>query len=104
MIILDMEGRLVAGTGVEILHDVIDELLAEGWKKILLNLTEVRRIDSSGVGEVVASSRLAAGLGATLKVLQGDGRVRHVLHISHVLPLLDVRESEAEALAAFADA
>jgi len=102
VVVVDLEGRLVAGPGEELLRDVMNELLAEGWKKILLNLSSVDRIDSAGVGELVAGTRLAMRFDSRVKVLQGGDRVRHVLHVSHVLPLLDTYDDEATALAAFA--
>ena len=36
VVIVDLSGKLSAGLGDQILHDTIDELLAENWKKILL--------------------------------------------------------------------
>ena len=59
VILVDLEGRLVAGVGDQILRDVMNELIAEGWQKILLNLSGVSWIDSSGIGELVAGIRLA---------------------------------------------
>src|SRR5262245_49670564 len=41
VVIVDLQGRLLAGVGDEILRNVVNELLAEGWKKILLNLSGV---------------------------------------------------------------
>ena len=41
VIIVDLEGRLVMGVGDELLRDVMNELVAEDWKKILLNLRPV---------------------------------------------------------------
>ena len=102
-IIVDLRGRLVAGVGDELLRDVINELLAEGWKRILLNLTGVSRIDSSGIGELVASVKLAERFESSVKVLLTGGRVRDVLELSQLLPRLDVYEIEEEALAAFSD-
>ena len=55
VIIVDLEGRLVMGVGDELLREVMNELIAEDWKKILLNLRKVTIIDSSGIGEVVSS-------------------------------------------------
>ncbi len=101
VIVVDLKGRLVAGTGEELLHEVMNELLAEGWKQILLNLTEVPRIDSSGIGELVASVKLAKRMGTTVKVWLSGGRVRDVLELSRILPALDVYEEEKDALAAF---
>ncbi len=101
VIVVDFRGRLVAGTGEELLHEVMNELLAEGWKRILLNLTEVPRIDSSGIGELVASVKLAKRFGSTVKLWLSGGRVRDVLELSRILPALDVYEDEHDAIASF---
>jgi anti-anti-sigma regulatory factor len=43
---------------------VVNELVAENWKKILLNLSGVSSVDSAGVGELVASQTLREVRGA----------------------------------------
>jgi len=103
VIIVDFEGRLVAGTsGDELLREVMNELVAKDWRKILLNFTLVTHIDSAGVGELVASARLAERFGIVVKVVRGHERVYRVLDVGHILPILDVHDSENLALAAFA--
>jgi anti-sigma B factor antagonist len=101
VIIVDLEGRLVLGVGDEILRDVMNELLAEDWKKILLNLREVRIIDSSGIGEVVASWKLAERFGAAVKLLRPGPHIQRTLRLTQLLPLLEVFEDESTAVASF---
>ncbi len=101
VVIVDLQGKLVAGLGDEILRGVVNELLSEDWKKILLNLSDVTAIDSAGCGELVASLRTATHLGTSLKVLRLQDRVRKSLHLSRILPLLEVYEDEHAALADF---
>lgn len=100
--IVDLEGRLVAGVGDELLRDVVTELLAERWSKILVNLSGVSAIDSSGVGELVTSLKNCRNHGASLKIFSLHDRVRKPLHMSQILPLFEVYEEERAALAAFA--
>jgi anti-sigma B factor antagonist len=102
VIIVDMSGKLIGGIGDVMLREVMNEVIASGWKKILLNLSEVSSIDSAGVGELVASIKLADRFGSSVKTLRIGDRVRHVLQISKILPRLDVYEDEQEALKAFA--
>ncbi len=102
VIIIDLKGRLVMGVGDELLREVINELLAEGWTKILLNLGEVPVIDSSGLGEVVSGWKLTRHFGGSLKLLRPGDRVQYTLRLSQVLPLLEVFEDEDEAVASFA--
>ncbi|PWB71540.1 MAG: anti-sigma factor antagonist [Holophagae bacterium] len=101
VIIVDLDGRLVLGVGDEILRDVVNELLAEDWKKIVLNLRKVTIIDSSGIGEVVASWKLAKRFGASIKLLRPAPQIQRTLRLTQLLPLLEVFESEEEALASF---
>lgn len=101
VIIVDMEGRLVAGVGDQMLREVMDELIAEGWQKILLNLSGVAWIDSSGIGELVAGIRLAKRFNCSVKLLRAGDRVKHVLSLSRLLPLLEIYETEEEALDRF---
>jgi anti-sigma B factor antagonist len=101
VVIVDLNGKLSAGLGDQILHDTIDELLAENWKKILLNLSEVSFLDSAGLGELVAGLKTARNLGAALKILSVSERVHSTLYISRLLPVFEIFKDEGEALASF---
>ena len=101
VVIVDLEGRLVVGVGDQLLRDIMNELLAEGWQKVLINLSGVSWIDSSGIGELVAGIKLAKRFNCSVKLLRVGDRVKHILSLSQLLPLLAVYESEDEALAQF---
>jgi anti-sigma B factor antagonist len=104
IVILDLKGRLTAGLGDQILRESVDELLAEGWKRILLNLSEVSFLDSAGLGELVAGLKTAKRFGAELKLLNLGERVQSTLYMSRLLPVFEIYASEAEALAHFGKA
>jgi anti-sigma B factor antagonist len=101
VVILDLNGKLTAGLGDQILRESVDELLAEGWKKILVNLSGVSFLDSAGLGELVAALRTANRLGAQLKLLNMGERVHATFYMAKLLPVFEMYDSEAEALAQF---
>jgi anti-sigma B factor antagonist len=101
VIIVDLEGRLVMGVGDELLRDVMNELIAEDWKKILLNLRKVTIIDSSGIGEVVSGWKLGRRFGASVKLLRPAPQIQRTLRLTQLLPLLEVFDEETEAIASF---
>ena len=101
VIILDMEGRLTAGTGDRVLREAMNQLVADDWKKIVLNLSEVRKIDSAGIGELMASVKLARRFSCDARLLNVKGQVLQILELSQLLPLLNVYQNEKEALASF---
>ena len=102
VVILDLKGNLVRGVGDELLREAVDRLLAERSRKVLINLSDVSFVDSSGIGELVASKKVADQLGTSLKLMQLPERVKHTLKLSLILPLFETYSSEEEALAAFA--
>jgi anti-sigma B factor antagonist len=102
VVIVDFQGRLAVGVGDEILPQLIDQLLAEGNRKILLNLSEMDYIDSNGLGELVHSLKNARRHEADLRLLRPQARVKKTLTLTNLLPMFAVHETEAEALKAFA--
>lgn len=101
VVVVVLQGKLTAGLGDQILRDTIDELLASGWKRILLNLTKVSFVDSAGVGELVAGLRTAQRFGAAIKLVSEADRVQAALYVARLLPIFDVHPSEELALQAF---
>ncbi len=101
VVILDLQGKLVRGDGDELLREAMDQLLAERCRKVLINLSDISFLDSSGIGELVASKKVADQLGTALKLMQLPERVKHTLKLSLILPLFETFASEEEALAAF---
>lgn len=102
VVIVDLDGKLTMGLGDQILRDAIDELLAEGWKKIVLNMSQVSFMDSAGVGELVAGLRTAASFGARLKLVNASERAHSTLYVARLLPVFEIHRTEHEALADFA--
>ena len=102
VVIVDFQGRLAVGVGDEVLPHIINTLLDEGHKKILLNLSEMDYIDSNGLGELVQSLKTSKRHGASLRLLKPQDRVARTLRLTNLLPMFSVYESESDALKAFA--
>ena len=100
--ILDMSGRITLGEGSVILRDVIRDMVAQGNKKLLLNLGDVTYIDSSGIGELVSAFTAVRKEGGELKLLNLTKKVHDLLQITKLYTVFDVREDEATAIASFA--
>ena len=101
VIIVDLKGRLVMGTGDDLLREVMNELLAENWKKIVVNLKDVTIMDSSGIGELVSGWKIAKRFDAAVKLLRPQPQVKRTLLLTQLLPLLEVFDDETEAVSSF---
>ena len=77
------------------------KLVASGARKILLNLADLRQVDSSGVSTIVATYISLKRQGGELRILCPRGRVLEVLTLFHLLENISSFEDEAEALGSF---
>jgi anti-sigma B factor antagonist len=100
--VIDVSGRITLGEGSSTLRDALRGLVAQGQKKILLNLGEVSYIDSSGIGELVSGFTSVTNSGGELKLLNLTKRVKDLLQITKLYTVFDVHETEASAVRSFA--
>lgn len=101
--ILDLSGQLVMGNETLALSQHCEQLVQRQRTQLVINIQQVTFIDSSGVGELVAVLSCAKRAGGSLKILRPTEMVRRVLEISHVNRVLDIFDSEEEAIASFED-
>src|SRR5438045_9500408 len=94
--VLDMDGKITIGEGSVALRSAIRRLLEEGKKRILLNLSGVGYIDSSGIGELVSSYTAITNAGGQLKLLNLTQKLQDLLTITKLLTVFDVYETEAD--------
>ena len=99
--VLDVKGRIVLGDEIGDLRDAVRGLVAEGKKKIILNLADVDYIDSSGVGELVGCFTTVRNAGGELKLLKLSQKVQDVLYVTKLYTVFDIREDEFTAVKSF---
>ncbi|WP_408609922.1 STAS domain-containing protein [Candidatus Korobacter versatilis] len=99
--VIDLSGRITLGEGSVVLRDTIRDAVAQGNKKILLNLGDVTYIDSSGIGELVSGFTSVRNQGGELKLLNLTKKVHDLLQITKLYTVFDVKDDEATAIASF---
>jgi len=81
-------GKLVAGT-TEILQSEVRSLMPRS-KRIVLDLTDLGYMDSSGLGSIIGLYVSAKSAGGKLEVINLSQRVRELFSITNVLSLFEV--------------
>jgi len=100
--VLDISGKITLGEATKTMRHTISDLLENGGEKIVLNLTDVNYIDSSGIGELVRTYTTVTKEGKQLKLLNLTKKIRELLVITKLLTVFQVFESEQAAVASFA--
>lgn len=93
---LDLHGHRLEDLG-QILRGILDR----GGCRIVLDLDQVRFIDSAGLGELVAWKKRTLQLGGDVRLLRPRGRVREILELTALTRVFQTFEAEAEAVASF---
>jgi anti-sigma B factor antagonist len=100
--VLDLAGNIRLGEGNIELHNILRFLVEKGERKVLLNLAEVKYIDSSGLGELVAGYTTLQKNGGEMKLLHLTERVNELMVITKLLTVFEVFDNEQEAIGSFA--
>ena len=100
----ECNGRIVFGEESALLRDEVKQAVANGQKRIVLNLSEINYIDSGGLGTLVALHTTAHNAGGAIKLANLTRRVGDLLQVTKLLTVFEVHTSEYDALEAFRQA
>ena len=98
--LLEVSGSL---TSFEIgeLRDAISRLVKEGRKNIVLNLSRLQYLDSSGIGELAKAYVSVVKAGGQVKVVGLSSKVEEILKITQLYQVFPEFPSEEAALKSF---
>jgi anti-sigma B factor antagonist len=99
--IIKLEGKITIGAGDSQLREAITNAINQGHNKILLDMSGVTTIDSSGIGELVGSYTTVTNRGGKLKLLHLPAKVNDLLHVTQLITVFEVHEKEADAVKSF---
>lgn len=101
VVIVDTIGELRLGEGTNVVRTVVSGLIGEGYRNILLNLRDVRHIDSAGVGELMSCYTSVRNQGGQLKLMNLSKNVHNLLQITKLYTIFEVEDDEPTAVASF---
>jgi anti-sigma B factor antagonist len=99
--VLKLDGRIVLGEESNSLREKLKSLLAEGKKKIILNMANIKYIDSAGLGTLVAAHLSAKTQGASVRLCHLGNKFHEVLQMTKLLTVFEVYDTEAAAVSSF---
>ena len=99
--ILDLQGKLDAGGGAELLRDTVTSVVFQGDRKIVLNLAGVPAMDSSGLGELVRCSLIVQREKGAIRLVNLTSKITNLLTITKLLTVFETFDSEQAALGSF---
>ena len=103
---LTVQGRVVGNASLELRRELngwLAEIAEDEVPKVILNLSKVSMMDSSGLGVLVSSYTSVQKRNGRL-VLAGLGKgLQNLIAITKLTRVFDIYESEEEAVASFSE-
>lgn len=99
--VLEPKGKIMIGSGDVQLRDSIESALSSGSKNILINLKSVSKMDSSGLGELIAGYNAAKEQQGKVKLTSLPSKLYNVLGAAEMLSVFEVFDDVDEAIASF---
>jgi anti-sigma B factor antagonist len=99
--ILELEGRFILDEGDAPFRDCISRLIHQGRVKIIVDMKKVTRLDSAGIGMLVAKYVSVYTRGGHMKLLNLTVRGETLIGVTNLYTVFDIFESEEEAIHSF---
>lgn len=99
--ILRLKGRLELDDGDEVLREHVERLVQENRVNLILDMTDVIRMDSAGIGMLVAKYMTVKKRGGMLRLLHLTDKTSRLLHVTRLETVFEIFEREDAALMAF---
>jgi len=99
--VLSLKGKLMGGPETTAVHDKVKELIEEDKKKVVLDLSKVKWMNSSGLGVIMGCFTSLKNAGGELKICGATEKVKSLFMITKLVTLFESYKNVKEAVESF---
>jgi len=97
--IFDLSGDIDLGNSPTVRKALLREVRENRAPRVVMNLSKVRYIDSSGVASLIEGLKASRDAGSRFILVGLSASAREVLQLSRLLKIFEIYDNEEEALA-----
>ena len=99
--VLELDGRIALGEESNSLREKLKGMATVGTKKIVLNVANIKYIDSTGLGTLVAANVSAKAQGASVRLCHLGKKFHEIVQVTKLLTVFDVYDTQTAAVSSF---
>ncbi|MCB0832297.1 MAG: STAS domain-containing protein [Bacteroidetes bacterium] len=99
--VLEIEDKLMTDEHIKMIQNGLSELLEDSFRQIVVDLSRIKRINSSGLGSLISLFNMARNKDAELKIGGLNEFVKNVLNITKLTEVFEIHMSQEEAIQSF---
>ena len=101
IMVLVLDGDMMGGPDATQLSEKIHELIDAGQKRIVLDMSKVDRMNSSGLGILIGGLTTVRANGGEMKLTHMTAKVKELITITKLNSVFDIFDSEKDAVESF---
>lgn len=99
--IVSLDGNIMGGPDASLLNELLHKLVQEGRKKIVLDLKNVKLMNSSGLGMLIAGLTTMKNASGNLKIAAPSKKVENLLIVTKLATIFEVYKTVAQAVESY---
>ncbi len=99
--VIELTGNVMGGPDATSLNDQLHKLIDDNKKKVVVDLEEVKFINSSGLGMLIGGLTTLRNSGVELKLARASKKIEDLLKMTKLTTVFDVHKTVNDAVAAF---
>ncbi len=103
VVVLRISGKLMGGPDAALLNDKLHELSDAGKYKVVVDLSEVDMMNSTGLGLLIGGRTIMQNQGGDLKLASLSDRLRTLLTISKLNTVFEIFDDVEAAVASYSN-
>ena len=103
-VVIELKGNVMGGPDGSKLHETLHEMKEAGKKNIVINLSRVKFMNSSGLGMLISGMTTMRNAGGDLRLANAADKIQSLLVITKLITVFKHFKSVDEAVASYEEA
>ncbi|UCH64652.1 MAG: STAS domain-containing protein [Ignavibacterium sp.] len=100
-VILELKGNVMGGDDTKIFNEQLHKLIEEDKKQVVIDLSSVKFMNSSGLGMLIGGLTTLKKADGTLKLARVTDKIESLLIITKLITIFDSYDNVDEAVQSF---
>ena len=99
--VIELKGNVMGGPDATALNDELHKLIESKKTKVVIDLHDVKFMNSSGLGMLIGSLTTMRNAGGDLKIARASDKIESLLIVTKLITVFDHHETVDKAVGAF---
>ena len=101
VVVLEPKGKIMGGPDATILHDQLHDLISQEKKKVIIDLSKVEWMNSTGLGILISGLTTLRNNGGDLKLARVTDKIESLLTITKLITVFESFDDVEGAVESF---